>query len=142
MVRPHRTHDVDLVLKAAGLIATSAAVATIVDLGAGLINHGEIVIDVTDLEIASNDEAYTIVPQFSPDSDFGTAANIQDGPGLHLGAKETKATDCDKDDVVGRYILPFRNEFYGTVFRYMRLYTVVAGTIATGINYSAYIGKR
>lgn len=136
MIRRNLTLDDDLALKAAGLIAASAAVATILDLGAGLV-EGNILIDVTALEIASNDETYQIVMQFSPDSDFGTAANIQDGMQLSLSASELKTTDSDKDDVIGRYILPMSNEIGGTLYRYMRLYTIVAGTIATGINYKA-----
>ena len=56
--------------------------------------------------------------------------------------KEVTRTDGTVDAVTGRYILPFDNEYAGAVYRYMRLYTVVAGTIATGINYTAYVVKR
>ena len=140
------TFDAELELKDAGLVAASAAAqvdsaAKVLDLGAGLV-EGDIVIDVTALEIASNDETYDIVAQLSPDATFGTAGNIVDRADLHLGAKETKRTDSDADDVAGRYTLPVNNEFAGTVYRYMRLYTVVAGTIATGINYSAFLAKK
>lgn len=41
----------------------------------------------------------------------------------------------------GRYVIPFRNEEGGTTYRYVRLSTLVAGTIATGINFSAFIAK-
>jgi hypothetical protein len=135
-------YDTLLVLKAAGLIAASAAVATIVDTGGTGHFSGEIVIDVSALEIASNDEIYDIVLQGSPDAAFGTAGNIQELAAISLSAKEVKRTDSDKDDVIGRYIMPFRNEFAGTNYRYLRLYTVVAGAVATGINYAAFIGKR
>jgi hypothetical protein len=131
--------DDNLRMKAAALVAASAASSDILDLGANSFTTGDVLIDVTALEIASNDEAYTIVVQGSPDAAFGTAGNIHELCALHLGAKETKLTDCDKDDVVGRYVLPMRNKAYDTIFRYVRLYTVVAGTIATGINYSAYL---
>ena len=57
---------------------------------------------------------------------------------LRLGAAEVQTTDCNADNATGRYIVPFTNEFNGTNFRYLRLYTIVTGTIATGINYKAY----
>jgi hypothetical protein len=41
----------------------------------------------------------------------------------------------------GRYVIPFRNEEGGTTYRYVRLSTLVAGTVATGINFSAFIAK-
>ena len=43
----------------------------------------------------------------------------------------------------GRYVIPFRNEEGGTLYRYVRLSIVVAGTIdTTGITLSAFIAKR
>jgi hypothetical protein len=39
-------------------------------------------------------------------------------------------------------VIPFRNEEGGTIFRYIRLSTLVAGTIASGINFTAFVGKR
>ena len=73
-------HDTSLILKDAGLVDESAAgtvdgSAKIVNLGAGLV-EGKMVIDVTALEIASNDEAYRIVLQGSSKSDF--ADTIED----------------------------------------------------------------
>lgn len=142
MGRPNKTYDSELALKAAGVIGASAAVATIVDAGDGEFK-GDIVIDVTALEIASNDEIYDIVLQGSSDSDFGTDTNIEDIAQISLGCAETKRTDSNKDDATGRYTIPFSNWRNGTKLRYLRLYTVVAGTIASGggINYSAFIGK-
>jgi len=140
------TFDNNLLLKDAGLVAASAAATVlsagkILDLGAGLV-EGDIVIDVSALEIASNTEIYDIVAEVSPDAAFGTAGNIVERVALNLSAKEVKRTDCDKDDAIGRYILPFSNEHNGTVYRYMRLYTVVAGDVATGINYTAFLAKK
>jgi len=132
--------DSSLTLKAAGLIAASAAVATIADLGAGFV-EGVVVIDITALEIASNDELYDIVVQLSPDAAFGTDTNIVEKCALNLSAAEVKRTDANVDDAIGRYILPFNNLYQTTYYRYLRLYTVVAGTIATGINYKARLAK-
>lgn len=133
------TPDAELTLQDAGLVAASAAGTTIRDVG----DHpmvGELEIEVTALEIASNDEIFDIILQGSPDAAFGTAGNIQELCQISLSAKEVKRSDSDKDDVIGRYVIPFRNQFGDTVYRYLRLYIVVAGTIATGINFTARIG--
>jgi len=131
-------YDSGLVLKAAGLIAASAASATVIDLGsASAIAKGEMVIEVTALEIASNDEIYDIVLQGSTVAAFATDTAITELCAINLSAAEVKRTDCNKDDAIGRYVVPFTNEQAGTIYRYLRVYTVVAGTIATGINYSA-----
>ena len=140
--RPHGTFDADLEFKDAGLIAASAAAqvdsaAQIIDVGNGLFK-GRMIIDVSALEIASNDEIYDIVVQGSSDSDFGTDTNIVELCQLNLSAAEVKRTDCNKDDTTGRYKLYFDNENDGTYYRYARVYTVVAGTVATGINYTAW----
>lgn len=139
--RPTGTFDANLEFKDAGLVAASAAAqvdsaAKYVDVGTGLFK-GCMIIDVSALEIASNDEIYDIVIQGSPDTDF-TAATLCELAQLNLSASEVKRTDCDKDDSTGRYKLYFDNENDGTYYRYLRLYTVVAGSVATGINYTAY----
>jgi len=140
--RPQGIFDADLEFKDAALVAASAAAQVdsadmVVDIGTGLF-RGKMIIDVSALEIASNDEIYDIVVQLSSDSDFGTAANIRDAAQLNLSASEVKRTDCDKDDSTGIYKLRFDNEYDGTFYQYARLYTVVTGSIATGINYSAF----
>jgi hypothetical protein len=132
--------DADLVMKAAGLIAASAAVATIRDVGDHPV-RGDLIIDVTALEIDTTNEIYDIVLQGSPDAAFGTDTNIQDILQLSLGHSAPKRTDSNKTDTIGRYVLPFSNQLGATVYRYLRLYTVVAGTVSTGINYTARLGK-
>jgi len=140
--RPVGTFDSDLEFKDAGLVAASAAAtvdgtAKVVDVGTGLF-RGCMILDVSALEIADNDEIYDIVVQGSSDSDFGTDTNIVELAALNLSAAEVKRTDCNKDDSTGRYKIYFDNENDGTYYRYLRVYTVVAGTVATGINYTAY----
>jgi hypothetical protein len=140
--RPTGTFDSDLEFKDAGLVAASAAAtvdgtAKVVDVGTGLF-RGCMILDVSALEIADNDEIYDIVVQGSSDSDFGTDTNIVELAALNLSAAEVKRTDCNKDDSTGRYKIYFDNENDGTYYRYLRVYTVVAGTVATGINYTAY----
>jgi len=131
--------DTNHELKDAGLVASSAAgtvggEAVIVDLGEGLM-EGEMVIDVSAIEIASDNELYTISLQGSSEDDF--ADTYENLAAIELGAAEV--LDGDQDSTTGRYILPFRNEKNGTKYRYARCYCACAGTIATGINYKAYL---
>lgn len=130
------TYDNATLLKAAGLVATSAAGSVILDVGNALLD-AYLVIDVSAIEVASTDEIYDICLEGSNvaamDSGSVTLARIQMG-------NATAPADADTD--VGRFVVPFRNEQNGTLYRYIRVYTVVAGTVATGINYSAYIAKE
>lgn len=139
--RPQGIFDAEMEFKDAGLVAASAAAtvdsaAKYVDVGTGLFK-GCIIIDVSALEIASNTEIYDIVVQGSNTTAF-TAAGIVELAAMNLSAKEVKRTDCDKDDATGRFKLYFDNENNGTFYRYLRIYTVVAGDIDTGINYTAF----
>jgi hypothetical protein len=129
-------------MKDAGLVASSAAAtvdsaAKIADLGAGLV-EADLIIDVSAIEIATGDEIYNVCLQVSSSATF--ASTIQTVAKLEMGAATPLLGDVDS--AAGRYLLPFRNEFGGTIYRYARVYTVVAGTIATGINYTARIGKK
>ena len=133
--------DYTHILKDAGLVAADAAgqvdsVDKIVNLGAGLV-EGHLVIDVTAIEIASDDEKYAIKLQGSSSATF--ADTIEDLAILELGAAEV--IGGDQDSTTGRYIVPFRTEKNGTTYQYVRVYTDVGGTIATGVNFSAYMGK-
>ena len=133
--------DNEHILKDAGLVAADAAGQVdgedvIVNLGAGLV-EGHLVVDVTAIEIASNDEKYKISLQGSSSATF--ASTIEDLAILEVGAAEVLGGDQDSE--TGRYVVPFRTEKNGTIYPFARLYTDVAGTIATGINFSAFIGK-
>jgi hypothetical protein len=131
-----RTYDNALLLKAAGLVAASAAGATILDLGAGFVD-AEIVIDATAVEVATGDEKYVIVLEASNTADMsaGSVTLVEFPMGI-------ATAPMDATVGVGRYMVPFTNEQNGTMYRYCRIYTRVSGTIATGINYSAFIAKR
>lgn len=131
-----KTYDHATLLKAAGLVAASAAGSTILDLGDGLMT-ADMVIDVSALEVATGDEIYTISLE-------GSAVAAMSSGSVEL-AKITLGNNpapADADTAVGRHILPIRNELNGTLYRYVRLHTTVAGTIATGINYSAFLAKK
>lgn len=135
--------DAELELKDAGLVASSAAAQVdssdkIIDLGAGRV-LGEVVIDATAVEVATGDELYTVICEFSNEADF--ASDIVPGSMQYLGDAAAIPGGGDTDLVEGRYALQFTNVIKDIHYRYMRLYTVVAGTIATGVNYSAFIGN-
>jgi len=132
------TLDQDMRLKTAGLVAASAAEATELDLGAAY-HKGALVVDVSAIEVASDDEIYDIVLQGTNVAAFATDTDIWDLVTLTLAAAAAQRTDANGINVVGRYVIPFDNEHAGTLMRYIRLYTVVAGTIATGINYTAFV---
>ncbi len=135
---PHGTVDSALSLKASAAVTSSAAGSLIVDLGPGEF-RGILEAIVTAIVINDNDEIYTIVLQGSPDAAFGTAANVRELLAFQLSAKEVKITDADNDDVIGRYQKPFNNlDVDGTPLRYLRIYTVVAGSTPS-ITYEAFI---
>lgn len=159
MVQSVANRTVDTLLEiedGAAAITASGTGSAIVDLGgngdAGTVRGhkmedseqaiimGDLFLEVSAIVINDDDELYDIVLQFSSDSDFGTAANIQDGPTLTLGAGAVARTDADKDAAAGRYILPWRNEFDGTSYRYARLYVVVAGT-SPSITFTGRLAK-
>lgn len=131
------TYDDALSLKDAGLLATTTN-GSILDLGAGGIVDGFLVIDLSECEIATGNEIYTVSIE---------ASNVaaMDSGSVCLVSKVFGNLVVPMDAALsasGRYVIPFRNEQGGTIYRYIRLHTLVAGTIATGINYSAFIAKR
>jgi hypothetical protein len=133
--------DALLEMKDAGVIGSSAAatvdsVAKVLDLGDKFCS-GNLVIDITALEVATGDEKYEIEWQLSPDATFGTAGNIRCATVVKLGDSTTNGSGADS--AVGRIVQPVQNEFNGTVYRYARLFTRIAGDIASGINYSAFL---
>jgi hypothetical protein len=135
-VHANFTFDTALVVKATGLIAASEA-GSILDLGEGLFD-GFLVVDLTAVEVANGDETYAVSME-------GSTVAAMDSESVALATKQFGVAVAPMDDnltALGRYVIPFRNEDGGEVQRYVRLYTLVAGTIATGINFSAFLAKR
>lgn len=131
------TYDAELELKAAGLVGSTAAGSIILDLGDGLVD-GLLVLDVSAVEVASGDEKYDISLEASNVAAMDSGSQV-------VASKALGIATAPMDDTVstaGRYVVPFRNEQNGTVLRYVRVHTTVAGTVATGINFSAFIAKR
>lgn len=125
--------DGDLELKAAGALTTSTD-GDILDLGTGLID-GYIVLDVSAVEIGSGNEIFTISLEGS------NVANMTSGS-VCLAKKVFGNLVVPMDaalSAAGRYVIPFRNEEGGTLYRYVRLSTLIAGSISTGISFSAFI---
>lgn len=134
--------DVRHELKDAGLVAsnlagTVAGQARVVNLGRELV-EGKLVIDVSALEIDSDNELYRIKLQGSAAHDF--SSTLEDLAILELGAKEVLGGDQDSQP--GRYVVPFANAKGLYIWPYVRLYTEVSGSIASGINFSAFLARE
>jgi len=130
------TYDDALELKASAAVTSTTTESTIVDLGAGLVD-GFLVVDVSACEVASTDEIYLVCLEGS-----NVAAMTSGSVCLTQLEMGNASAPADADTSTGRFVIPFRNEQNGTTYRYVRIYTEVAGTIATGINFSAFIAKR
>ena len=155
------TLDAETQLKDAGLVAADEAAQVggsdrVLDFGnvtSGPVveqvayTEGDLVIDVTALEVATGDEAYSLVYQLSDDAsgngvgfDGGdTVVNMAVVPMGLIGGLADSTADDDED--LGRVVLRVNNLHKGTLFRFARMFTVVVGTIATGINYTAFLSK-
>ena len=129
------TYDSALSLKAAGLMAASAD-GLILDVGAGFVK-GYLVFDVSEVEVATGDERYTVALE-------GSNVAAMTSGSVCLAKKVFGNLIVPMDGALsaaGRYAVPFTNEEGGTAYRYVRLSTLIAGTIATGINFAAFIAK-
>lgn len=130
------TFDGDLELKAAGALTTSTD-GDILDLGSGLVD-GYLVLDVTAVETGSGNEIFTISLE-------GSNVAAMSSGSVCLAKKVFGNLVVPMDaalSAAGRYVVPFRNEENGTIFRYVRLSTLIAGSISTGISFAAFIGVK
>lgn len=135
-------------LKDAGLVAADAAgtvsaAAAYVDLGAdNAYSKFAVVIDWTACEVASGDEAYHMRVQGSTTSAFSTAYDLAK---KSLGDSTTTGQPVDTTPS-GRAVIYGDNVACTSASdagseiacRYIRIYCDVAGTIATGLNYTAW----
>lgn len=145
--------DLNLELKDAGLVAASAAaqvggVDRILSLGLGYpstdalgpVWEADIHISVTAIEVATGDELYEIEWQLSSSPTF--ASDVVVSSILRLG--DSSVTFNSADSTTGHYIMHVSNCTHNPEtarYQYGRLYTRVAGTVATGINYSAFAAE-
>lgn len=136
-----RTIDNALLLRAASEAAVTAtgAHSVVVDLGPGY-HKFDVYIDVTAIEVASNDELYRI--QVLGSNDDFVAESIVLGS-LPLGALEVLVASTDS--TVGVYTLPCHNLIGGSspsTLRKIKIGYVITGTVATGIDFMAWAAKR
>ena len=138
------TYDAATVLKDAGLVAATAnatvgGVAQILDIGDGQM-IGVVVLDVSAIEIASNDEKYTVILQGSNSATF--ASGIANLASMEFGAVAVLTGPPSAAPAVGRYEMGFSNTVAYTAYRYVRLRVVISGTVATGINFLAFLAPQ
>lgn len=138
-----RTYTFDALtqLKDAGAVAASAAaqvasVAKILDMGAGRFD-GTVVVDVSAIDISSNDEIYDIVIQGSNSASF--ASGIENLAQINLAASAVR-DGGGQNSTIGRYEIGVTNEQADVIYRYIRAYTKVAGTTPS-INYTAFLSN-
>jgi len=129
------TFDAELLLKDTGAL-TASADSLILDLGDGIIDQLA-VIDVTAIKTSAGDEKYTISVEASNTADMsaGSVAVATKVVGLLTAPMDADATEA------GRYVIPFRNEENGNIYRYVRLSVVIAGTLPS-IDFLAFVGTR
>lgn len=157
--RMARTLDTLTILKDAGLVASSAAAqvggaAKVVDLGGSSANtaatpgmdqarmYGEVEIDMSAVEVGTGDELFTLILEGCNTADFSTGSpQIEPLAMMAVGAGAVIPGAGATSTPTGRIIMPFTNWKNGLTFRYVRMYTLVVGTIATGINYTAALTK-
>lgn len=131
------TYDASTLLRASASL-TASADGDILDLGAGLVD-GYLVIDLVSAEVATGNEIYTISLEGS-----NVAAMTSGSVCLAKKVFGNLVVPMDAAlSTAGRYVVPFRNEEGGTLYRYVRLSNLVAGTIdSTGIVFGAFIAAR
>lgn len=135
------TYDEALKIRALAAAITSTETGSIIlDIGAA-IAKGELVIPYSGMGATTGDEAYTFMLEGSPDAAFGTAANITVLAMQRIGGATGAAPVGTADAAAGTITVPFRNERNGTVFRYVRLYTLLAGT-SPSIVFQAFLTKE
>ena len=95
-----------------------------------------LVLDVTALDIVSNDESYTFLLQGSNGSNM--AAPLENLAQVTLGATEVRPGGA-RDSVVGQYIIPC-STIMQAEYKYVRLNVIIAGTTPT-ITFDAWLTK-
>lgn len=150
-------YDADLLLEdsldSAG--ATSAIVASqegkvldvakIIDLGDGLC-EGYMIVDIDGILCSAADVLYEIYLQGAQSATFATAGLVRNLAMLELGAGELltngTATTGDQGAAGDRYVVPFRNEINGVIYRYVRAYQLIANGTGETITDTIWLTKK
>jgi hypothetical protein len=132
------TFDYLLRMKDAGVIGATAAAQVggadkILDMGPQRFD-GRVIVDITECEVGTGNEGYKIWVQGSNSATFADTIFILGGLSLGDSSVSLESTDTA---ATRHQEIAFCNEVNGVVYRYIRLYTVVIGTVATGIGYTA-----
>lgn len=135
--------DYALLMKDAGLVAASAAAQVsgsdkILDLGLARFD-GRAIVDISAVEVGTGNERFRVIVQVSNSATF--ASGVFNAAEIQFGDSSVTLESADTE-AARRQELAFCNEINGTLYRYCRLYTEVAGTIATGINYAAFLAQK
>lgn len=137
-----KTYDHSLLLHDGDAITASAAgnvggVAKILDLGAGNV-FGDIIVDVSELDVDTGNEIVTIGVQVSSSATF--ASDNYQIASLAIG--DAVVLTGDTDMTTGRYVIPFNNLIKnGTAKRYLRLYFTIVG-LGGGFDCVAYLAVK
>jgi hypothetical protein len=127
------------VLKDTGAVTSSGygtvdAAAKVINLKEGLI-RGNVIIDVSDIDISSKDELCAIHLMGGSDESFTQEVSLCS---KELG--HNASLEGNRDSKAGRYVLPFQNEMAGRIWPYVRIRHVLSGT-SPSINYQARLEK-
>lgn len=98
---------------------------------------GVLVIDVTQIDIASANETYRLSLVGSNDPNFG-AGTVVELTSMQLGKGASLGITNGKDSTVGRYEQPFSSEQANVKYEYVKLQNIISGTTPS-ISYSAFI---
>lgn len=101
--------------------------------------EGVLIIDVSAIDVSSNDEFYHLVLQgaASGASAFTTKENVAQ---LTLGAGAVRP-GAPINSPIGRYEIPFTTDQHDVVYDWVRLYTDLGGTTPS-ITFKAWIAER
>lgn len=138
-------------LATASYATYDAAGPVTIDTGGGYTT-GKLVIDITDFDtnvgtvasgqcvdfvlrgsnLASFDGGYVPLARFRLGTKFA-AESIKDAG--------TGGASLATSPSTGRYVIPWHNDFGGTIYRYLRLRVLFGGTFIEGITFSAFLTK-
>lgn len=136
-----------LITASSSLQSTGGSAGLIVDVGEGF-SEGVIVFEITVLTATAGNAVVLYLQGTVSDATFGTDTNIVEllatGALGDVAARETDANAADdalpSGETVLRLVIPYRNEKFGNLYRYLRLYhrVISSGTI----NYRAWLVPR
>jgi hypothetical protein len=126
----------DKTLTASSVVKDGNSNDVVLNIGTGRMDF-DVVVDVTTLDISSNDEKYTFLLQGCNDAAF---AGVKENLGvLELGAAAVR-TGGAKASTIGRYIMSATTDML-TNYKYVRLNVLIAGTTPS-ILFSSWLSPR